>query len=195
MKVNIVIGNVVWEVVSPYCPQASRSVNEKEEFYELMGQVTTRERVLVGSDFNGHVGSNMGGFGELHGSFGFGQIYDGGIRFLDWAVDKRLRLMNICFQKRKSQPITFPSSETETMMDYILVNSKDRSSVKDVKVIPGEEIVSQHCLLLMDMVQKGGQKKSKIQKEIETVDVERIRKEEIAEGLATYVMVTKIGVV
>ena len=160
-----------------------------------MGQVTTRERVLVGSDFNGHVGSNMGGFGELHGSFGFGQIYDGGIRFLDWAVDKRLRLMNICFQKRKSQPITFPSSETETMMDYILVNSKDRSSVKDVKVIPGEEIVSQHCLLLMDMVQKGGQKKSKIQKEIETVDVERIRKEEIAEGLATYVMVTKIGVV
>ena len=160
-----------------------------------MGQVTTRERVLVGSDFNGHVGSNMGGFGELHGSFGFGQIYDGGIRFLDWAVDKRLRLMNTCFQKRKSQPITFPSSETETMMDYILVNSKDRSSVKDVKVIPGEEIVSQHCLLLMDKVQKGGQEKSKIQKEIETVDVERIRKEEIAEGLATYVMATKIGVV
>ena len=81
------------------------------------------------------------------------------------------------------------------MIDYILVNSKDKSSVKDVKVIPGEEIVSQHCLLLMDKVQKGGQEKSKIQKEIETVDVERIRKEEIAEGLATYVMVTKIGVV
>ena len=81
------------------------------------------------------------------------------------------------------------------MIDYILVNNKYRSSVKNVKVIPGEEIVSQHCLLLMDKVQKGGQEKSKIQKEIETVDVERIRKEEIAEGLATYVMVTKIGVV
>ena len=30
MKVNIVIGNVVCEVVSCYCPQAGRSVNEKE---------------------------------------------------------------------------------------------------------------------------------------------------------------------
>ena len=54
----------------------------------------------------------------------------------------------------KSQLITFRLGETETMIDYILVNNKYRSSVKDVKVIPGEEIVSQHCLLLMDMVFK-----------------------------------------
>ena len=38
------------------------------------------------------------------------------------------------------------------MVNYILVNNKYRSSVKDVKEIPSEEIVSQHCLLLMDMV-------------------------------------------
>ena len=44
--------------------------------------------------------------------------------------------------------------ETETMIDYILVNNKYRSSVTDVKVIPGEEIVSHQCLLLMDMVFK-----------------------------------------
>ena len=46
MKVNIVIGNVVWEIVSCYCLQAGRSVNGKEEFYELMGKVVTSE-VLV----------------------------------------------------------------------------------------------------------------------------------------------------
>ena len=50
--------------------------------------------------------------------------------------------------------MTFRLGETETMIDCILVNNKYRSSVKDVKVIPGEEIVSQHCLLLMDMVLK-----------------------------------------
>ena len=32
MRVNIVTGDVVWEVGSCYCPQAGRSVNEKE-FY------------------------------------------------------------------------------------------------------------------------------------------------------------------
>ena len=117
-----------------------------------MGKFVTSGNVLVGSDFNGHVGSDMGGFGEIHGDFGIGQINDGGIRLLDWAVVKGLHLMNTCFQKRKSWLVTFRSGETETMIDYILVNNKYRISVKDVKVIPGEEIVSQHCLLLIDMV-------------------------------------------
>ena len=63
--------------------------------------------------------------------------------------------MDTCFQKKKSGLITFTSGETETMTDYILVSNKYKSSVKDVKVIPGEEVVSQqHCLLLMDMVFK-----------------------------------------
>ena len=33
MKVNVVIRDLVWEVVSCYCPRAGRSVNETEEFY------------------------------------------------------------------------------------------------------------------------------------------------------------------
>ena len=73
MKVNIIIGDVVWELVSCYCPQAGRSVNEKE-FYEPMDKVVTSEKVLVRGDFNGHVGSDMGGFGEGHRGFGIGQI-------------------------------------------------------------------------------------------------------------------------
>ena len=117
MKVNIVIGDVVWEVVSCYCPQAGRSVNEREEFYELMDKVVTSEKVLEGGDFNGHVGTNMGGFGKVHGDFSIGQINDGGIRLLDGTVGKRLHLMNTCFQKRKSWLITFKVGETETMIN------------------------------------------------------------------------------
>ena len=55
-------------VVSCYCPKAGRSVNEKE-FYELMVKVVSSDNVFVGGDFNGHVGSDMGGFGEVHGGF------------------------------------------------------------------------------------------------------------------------------
>ena len=58
------------------------------------------------------------------------------------------------FPEKESRLKTFRLDETETMIDYILVNYKYRSSVKDVKVIPGEEVVWQHCLLLMDMVLK-----------------------------------------
>ena len=69
-KVNIFIEDVVWEIVSCHCPQAGRSINEKEEFFELMDKVVTSEKWLVGSDFNDHVGSDIGGFGEFHGGFG-----------------------------------------------------------------------------------------------------------------------------
>ena len=68
-----------------------------------MDKVATSEKVLVSSEFNGHVGSDMGDFGEVHahGGLGIGQINDGGIRLLDWAVGKGLHLMNTCFLKRK----------------------------------------------------------------------------------------------
>ena len=77
MKVNIVIGDVVWEVVSCYYSQAGRSVNENEEF------VTSE--VLMGGDFNDHVGSDMVGFGIVQG-IGIGQINDGDLKLLDWGV-------------------------------------------------------------------------------------------------------------
>ena len=50
---------------------------------------------------NGNVGSDMVGFGEVHGGFGIEQINDGGITLLDLAVVKGLYLLNTCFQKRK----------------------------------------------------------------------------------------------
>ena len=42
-KVTIVNKDVLWEVVSCCCPQAGRSVNEKEEFYEIMDKIATYE--------------------------------------------------------------------------------------------------------------------------------------------------------
>ena len=101
MMVNIAIEDEVWEVVSCYCPQPGRSVNEKEEFYELMEKVVTNGKKLVGGDFNGHIGRNMGSFEEVHEGFGIGQIYDGGIILLDWAIGKYVRLMSTYFQEKK----------------------------------------------------------------------------------------------
>ena len=92
--------------------------------------------------------------------------------------------MNTCFQKRKSRFITFRSGETETMIDYILVNNKYRRSVKDVNIIPGEEVVSQHFLLLMDMVfKKKVRRKVKFRKKLKLWrSRESEVKEEFAEG-------------
>ena len=56
------------------------------------------------------------------------------------------------------------------------MNSRYRSSAKDVKVIPGEEMVSQHALLFMDMVfKKKFRRKVKFTKKLKLVD--RVRGE------------------
>ena len=71
------------------------------------------------------------------------------------------------------------------MIDYILVNNKYRSSVKDVKVIPGEELVSQNCLLSMDMVlKKKVGRKVKFRKKLKLWRLRESRvKEEFSEGV------------
>ena len=83
---------------------------------------------------------------------------------MDSAIGIGLHLMSTCFQKRKSRFITL--GETETMIDYILANNKYRNSVKDVKVIPSEEIVSEHCLMLIYMFKKKVKRKVKFRKKL-----------------------------
>ena len=43
----------------------------------------TSEKFLVGGEFNGHVGSYIGGFREVHGSSRIGQINDRWVRLRD----------------------------------------------------------------------------------------------------------------
>ena len=104
MKVDIVIEDVVYEVASCYCPLIHTSANEKEEFLELIATVVTSVKVFEGDNFNCHVGSDLGGFGEVHSGFRIGQTNDGGIRLLDWAVGKGLCLINTFHLPESEKP-------------------------------------------------------------------------------------------
>ena len=75
------------------------------------------------------------------------------------------------------------------MIYYIFVNNKYRNSVKDVKVIPSEEIVSQHYFLLMDMVfKKKVRRKVKFRK---TMKLCRLRESEVKEEFAEEVNIKR----
>lgn len=51
-------------------------------------------------------------------------------------------------KKSKSQ---FKLNDIDTVTDYILGKNRSRSKVKDVKVITGKEVMTQHCLFFMDV--------------------------------------------
>ncbi|KAK3528142.1 hypothetical protein QTP86_023868 [Hemibagrus guttatus] len=60
MSLKLEIEGVMLNVVSGYAPQVGCELEEKERFWseldEVMESIPTGERVVIGADFNGHVG-------------------------------------------------------------------------------------------------------------------------------------------
>ena len=65
-------------------------------------------------------------------------------RILEMEVALDMVVWKNWFKKRDSRLITYSSGACRTQNDYILVRNKDGNLLKDVKVIPSEEAVSQH---------------------------------------------------
>ena len=49
----------------------------------FMDRVLSSKKTFIGGYFNGHAGSEAGGFGEVHDDYGIGQSNDMGVRLMD----------------------------------------------------------------------------------------------------------------
>ncbi|KAK3529451.1 hypothetical protein QTP70_031090 [Hemibagrus guttatus] len=74
MSLKLEIEGVMLNVVSGYAPQVGCELEEKERFWseldEVMESIPTGERVVIGADFNGHVGEGNRGDEKVMGKFG-----------------------------------------------------------------------------------------------------------------------------
>ena len=74
MLLRVIVGKSVLCLVTVYAPQAGREQEEKEEFYNVLGEVlrgiSSSERLIVCGDMNGHVGAKATGFEGVHGGKG-----------------------------------------------------------------------------------------------------------------------------
>ena len=89
MGMKLEIGGMILNVLSAYAPQVGCELEEKERFWrdmdELLEGVPIEERVLLGADFNAHVGEGNQGDAEVLGKYGFGQKNDEGQKVVDFA--------------------------------------------------------------------------------------------------------------
>ncbi|XP_070054698.1 uncharacterized protein [Nicotiana tomentosiformis] len=118
---------------------------------EIVRQVLPAEKLFIGGDFNGHIGSTAGGYGEVHGGFGFGERNGRGKSLLDFVKAFGLVIANSSYPKREGHLITFQNAVEKTQIDYVLLRRCDRELCKDYKVIPGEILTTQTRLLVMDV--------------------------------------------
>ncbi|KAG5599850.1 hypothetical protein H5410_031220 [Solanum commersonii] len=135
----------------------------KKLFYENLDEVVrgipNTEKIVIGGDFNGHIGATSSGFDDVHEGFGFGERNGGGISLLEFAKAFELVIANSCFSKKENHMVTFRSSVSKTQIDYLLLRKGDRCVYKDGKVIPSENLTTQHKLLVMDLEIKRDRRK------------------------------------
>ena len=72
LEVNVSILNIV----SAYAPQVKNSMEEKNDFWEdldgLIESISTKERIVLNADLNGHVGEGNIGDKEIMRRYGAG---------------------------------------------------------------------------------------------------------------------------
>ncbi|KAK3552129.1 hypothetical protein QTP86_001507 [Hemibagrus guttatus] len=117
------IEGVMLNVVSGYAPQVGCELEEKERFCseldEVMESIPTGERVVIGADFNGHVGEGNRGDEEVVGKFGVKESNLEGQMVVDFAKRIDMAVVNTYFQKREEHRVTYKSGDLEKAYDRV----------------------------------------------------------------------------
>ncbi|KAK3560854.1 hypothetical protein QTP86_022604 [Hemibagrus guttatus] len=120
MSLKLEIEGVMLNVVSGYAPQAGCELEEKERFWseldEVMESIPTGERVVIGADFNGHVGEGNRGDEEVMGKFGVNERNLEGQMVVDFAKRMDMAVVNTYFKKREEHRVTYKSGGGKTQV-------------------------------------------------------------------------------
>ncbi|KAK3539116.1 hypothetical protein QTP86_025046, partial [Hemibagrus guttatus] len=185
MSLKLEIEGVMLNVVSGYAPQVGCELEEKERFWseldEVMESIPTGERVVIGADFNGHVGEGNTGDEEVMGKFGVKERNLEGQIVVDFAKRMDMAVVNTYFQKREEHRVTYKSGGRSTQVDYILCRRGNLKEISDCKVVVGESVARQHRMVVCRMTLMVCKKKrSKIEIEKKT-KWWKLKKEECCE--------------
>nr|XP_016500663.1 PREDICTED: craniofacial development protein 2-like [Nicotiana tabacum] len=121
MTIKIVVGGYTLNVVSAYAPQVGLNEEVKRSFWEdldgLVRGIPSTEKLIIGGDFNGHIGRLRGGYADVHGGFSFGDRNGEGTSLLEYAKAFELVIANSCYMKKTEHLITFRSMMAKTRID------------------------------------------------------------------------------
>ncbi|KAK3561822.1 hypothetical protein QTP86_017071 [Hemibagrus guttatus] len=183
MSLKLEFEGVMLNVVSGYAPQVGCELEEKERFWseldEVMESIPTGERVVIGADFNGHVGEGNTGDEEVMGKFGVKERNLEGQMVVDFAKRMDMGVVNTYFQKREEHRVTYKSGGRRTQVDYILCRRGNLKEISDCKVVVGESVARQHRMVVCRMtLMVCTTKRSKIEKKTKWW---KLKKEECCE--------------
>jgi hypothetical protein len=90
IMIKLIFGDLVLNVISAYAPQVGLSDDVKRRFWEdledMIRWVSSSEKIFIGGDLNGHVGTIREGFERVHGGFEYGEQNQEGEDILNFAI-------------------------------------------------------------------------------------------------------------
>ena len=144
-----------------YAPQQGRPMEEKIHFYEELEEelsalnLNSGNCIVIG-DLNGRVGNNRTNLRDVIGPFGEETINTEEEMLLDFCLRNNLSIMNSYFKHQDSHIYTryrwnqnTQFFDQRSIIDYII--SSDKRIVKNIKVLPGISLDSDHRLLIGDL--------------------------------------------
>jgi len=105
--------------------------------------------VVTAGDMNGHVGSSNVGYDGMFSGYGYGARNADGSRILEFTDGLNQVICNTLFTEQESKLVTYVAGSVKSTVDYISVQHWDKAKVRNIKVIPNEECVPKHKLLVM----------------------------------------------
>ena len=186
----------VWlTVIQVYATTHDSNREVKVEFFarlqEKVGSVARGDVLIVMGDLNARVGNVAEVWREILGKHGEVACNDNGGRSFQFCSENNLVVSNSWFQHKQIHQFTWEcrGRGLKSITDYFLVRKECMRRVKDVKVVRGAEVGSDHYLVLMKIqLRMAGRQEC-----IRSVRKERIKVEKLRDAQVRRVYQTNMA--
>ncbi|KAF7689638.1 hypothetical protein HF521_012991, partial [Silurus meridionalis] len=132
MNMKLEVEGVMINVISAYAPQMGCEMEEKEKFWseldEVVEGVPRNEILVIGADFNRHVGEGNRGNEGMIGRYSIKERNVEGQMVVDFA--KKIG--------KEDHRVTYKSGGRCTQVDYVLCRRCNLKEIGDCKVLAGK---------------------------------------------------------
>ena len=155
MYMKLDIEGVMMTVISVCAPRVGCLREEKDKFWtdldEVVENIPKEKRLVIGADFNGHVGEGNRGDENVLGRYGDKASNAEGQMVVDFSTRREMAVVNTYFKKREEYRVTYKSGGRSTQVNYIICRRVYLKEIGDCKVIAGDNVTKQHRLLVCRM--------------------------------------------
>ena len=141
-------------IIQCYAPTNHAEEEKKDDFYQQLQAVLDRggakDITILMGDFNAKFRMDNTGYEDIMGTHGMEQMNENGERFADLFALNQLVIGGSIFPHKRIHKATwiYPNHVTENQIDHICISRKFRRSWRDVRVMRGADVSSDHHLLV-----------------------------------------------